>query len=243
MNEKIEQLKVKVFFDSADKAELLEIRHNPWIKGITTNPTLMRKEGVVDFSAFAREILAFIPDKPVSFGVFSDDFAEMEQQALRIAAFGEHVYVKIPITNTRGEPSFPLIKKLVAQNIKLNITAVMTLEQVRAVSLALSPVVPSYVSVFAGRIADTGQDPLPLMQAALDMIKINPLSELIWASPRELFNIFQADSIGCHIITVTKDILKKRVLVGYDLEDYSLETVKMFHNDAMAAGFKLAFQE
>ncbi|MFA5959870.1 MAG: transaldolase [Tatlockia sp.] len=236
MNEKVEQLKVKIFLDGANKAEILQLHEKPYIKGITTNPTLMRQEGVLDFQGFAKEITAAMPDKPVSFGVISDEFDEMEQQALKIASFGENVYVKIPVTNTRRESCYALIEKLTAKNIKLNITAVMTLQQVKDVSKALSPDVPSFISLFAGRIADTGHDPMPLMQEAVELIKINPRAELIWASPRELFNIFQANAIGCHIITVTKDILKKLNLIGYNLEDYSLDTVKMFYNDALEAG-------
>ncbi|HHF7346195.1 TPA: transaldolase [Legionella feeleii] len=239
MNKKIEQLKVKIFSDGADRANILEMHHKPYIKGWTTNPTLMRQEGVLDYQAFAQEILALIPDQPISFEVLSDDFSEMEQQALQLASWGDNVYVKIPITNTRRETCHALVKRLAAQHVKLNITAVMTLEQVRHITSALSPEVPCYISVFAGRIADTGLDPLPIMAEALEIIKTNPLAELIWASPRELFNIFQADAIGCHIITVTKDILKKLPLIGYNLEDYSLDTVKMFYNDAMAAGFEL----
>lgn len=239
MNKKIEQLRVKIFSDGADRTNILEMHHKPYIKGWTTNPTLMRQEGVLDYQAFAQEILALIPDQPISFEVLSDDFSEMEQQALQLASWGDNVYVKIPITNTRRETCHALVKRLAAQQVKLNITAVMTLEQVRHITSALSPEVPCYISVFAGRIADTGLDPLPIMAEALEIIKTNPLAELIWASPRELFNIFQADAIGCHIITVTKDILKKLPLVGYNLEDYSLDTVKMFYDDAMAAGFEL----
>ncbi|MGQ3889797.1 transaldolase [Legionella sp. CNM-1927-20] len=239
MNEKIENLKVKIFSDGTDKINLLELYQKPHIKGWTTNPSLMRQEGVVDYQAFAKEILTLIPDRPISFEVIADDFNEMEQQALKISSWGNNVYVKIPIINTRRETSHALIKKLAAQQIKVNVTAVMTLEQVRHIVSALSPDVPSYISIFAGRIADTGQDPIPLMVEALKIIKANPLTELIWASTRELFNIFQADRIGCHIITVSKDILKKLHLVGYSLDDYSLTTVKTFYNDAIAAGLKL----
>jgi transaldolase len=236
---RVEDLKVKIFADGADKAGMLEMYGKPYIKGLTTNPTLMRKAGITNYKAFAREILAAIPDRPISFEVFSDDFDEMERQALEIAAWGDNVYVKIPVTNTKRKTCYSLVKKLSAQNVKLNVTALMTLEQVRDVVFSLAPNVPSYVSVFAGRIADTGRDPVPLMAAAVDQVKIAPASELVWASPRELLNIFQADAIGCHVITVTNDILNKLSLVGYDLGDFSLDTVKMFYNDAVAAGFKL----
>ena len=236
---KVDELKVKIFADGSDKAGMLEMYAKPYIKGLTTNPTLMNKAGVTDYRAFARDILSVIKDKPVSFEVFSDDFAEMEQQALEIASWGDNVYVKIPVTNTKREASYPLIRKLTTQAVKLNVTAIMTLAQVRDVVAVLNPNVPSYVSVFAGRIADTGRDPVPLMADAVEILKVIPSSELIWASPRELLNIFQADAIGCHVITVTNDVLKKLHLVGFDLAEYSLETVKMFYNDAVAAGFRL----
>ena len=239
MNEKLDRLKVKIFADGAGRADILEWHDNLYIRGLTTNPSLLRKEGIVDLEAFAKEVLSLTPDKPISFGVLADDFNLMEQQALKIASWGKNVYVKIPVTNTRRETCYALIKRLTAQGVQLNVTAAMTVDQVQQIVLALSSEVPSFVSVFAGRIADTGNDPLPIMQEALALIKTNPLCELIWASSRELFNIFQADAIGCHIITVTTDILKKLALIGYDLEDYSLETVKMFHNDVIAAGLKL----
>ncbi|WP_131782499.1 transaldolase [Legionella gresilensis] len=240
MNEKIEKLKVKIFSDGTDKTHLLELCKQPYIKGWTTNPSLMHQEGVLDYQAFAQELLTLIPpQRPISFEVIADDFKEMEQQALKISSWGDNVYVKIPITNTRHETSYTLVKKLTAQQIKVNVTAVMTLEQVRHIISALSPDVPSYISIFAGRIADTGLDPLPVMVEALKIMKTNPLTELVWASTREVFNIFQADKIGCHIITVSIDILKKLSLVGYNLDDYSLATVKKFHDDAIAAGFKL----
>lgn len=235
----VEKLKVKIFADGADKAGMLEMYAKPFIKGLTTNPTLMKKAGISDYKAFAKDILVAIPDKPISFEVFSDDFTEMERQALEIANWGDNVYVKIPVTNTRREPAHALVQKLSKAGVKLNVTALMTLAQVREVVDALDASVPSYVSVFAGRIADTGSDPVKLMTAAVGIVKLKPLSELIWASPRELLNIFQADEIGCHIITVTNDILKKLSLVGYDLDEYSLDTVKMFYNDAVAAGFSL----
>jgi transaldolase len=235
----LDKLKVKIFADGADKNGMLEMYAKPYIKGLTTNPTLMRKAGITDYKAFARDILKAIPDRPISLEVFSDDFAEMERQALEIASWGDNVYVKIPVSNTKREPAYDLVRKLAQRKVKLNVTALLTLEQVRDVVAALNPQVPSYVSVFAGRIADTGRDPLPLMTAAVELLKLNPKAELIWASPRELLNIFHADQIGCHVITVTNDILKKLSLVGMDLADYSLDTVKMFYNDAQAAGFKL----
>jgi len=236
---KVEELKVKIFADGADKAGMLEMYEKPFVKGLTTNPTLMKKAGIADYRAFCKDILTSINDKPLSFEVFSDDFAEMERQALEIASWGDNVYVKIPITNTKQEACYGLVKKLAEQKVKLNVTALMTLDQVRNVVASLDPNIPSYVSVFAGRIADTGYDPVPLMTTAVEILKVAPAAELIWASPRELLNIFQADEIGCHVITVTNDILKKLSLVGYDLDEYSLDTVKMFYADAVAAGFKL----
>lgn len=236
---RVEDLKVKIFADGADKAGMLEMHAKPFIQGLTTNPTLMKKAGIADYRSFCKDILTVMKDKPLSFEVFSDDFGEMERQAMEIASWGSNVYVKIPVTNTKQETCCTLVKKLVAQKVKLNVTALMTLVQVRDVVASLDPAVPSYVSVFAGRIADTGRDPLPLMAAAVEMLKVAPAAELIWASPRELLNIFQADDIGCQVITVTNDILKKLSLVGYDLNEYSLDTVKMFYNDAVAAGFKL----
>ncbi len=235
----VEELNVKIFADGADKAGMLEMYAKPYIKGLTTNPTLMSKVGISDYKAFAVDILSSIKDKSISFEVFSDDFSEMERQALEIASWGDNVYVKIPVTNTKRETCYALVKKLAAQKVKLNVTAIMTLTQVRDVVAALAPNVPSYVSVFAGRIADTGYDPIPLMAASVEMLKVAPAAELIWASPRELLNIFQADAIGCQVITVTNDILKKLSLVGYDLDEYSLDTVKMFHNDAQQAGYQI----
>jgi len=236
---KVEELKVKIFADGADKAGMLEMYEKPFVKGLTTNPTLMKKAGITDYRAFCKDILTSINDKPLSFEVFSDDFVEMERQALEIASWGDNVYVKIPITNTKQKGCYALVEKLANQKVKLNVTALMTLDQVRNVVAALDPHIPSYVSVFAGRIADTGYDPVPLMTNAVEILKVAPAAELIWASPRELLNIFQADEIGCHVITVTNDILKKLSLVGYDLNEYSLDTVKMFYADAVAAGFKL----
>jgi transaldolase len=236
---KVEELKVKIFADGADKTGMLEMYEKPFVKGLTTNPTLMKKAGITDYRAFCKDILTSINDKPLSFEVFSDDFAEMERQALEIASWGDNVYVKIPITNTKQETCYGLVKRLADQKVKLNVTALMTLDQVHNVVASLNPNIPSYVSVFAGRIADTGYDPVPLMTTAVEILKEAPAAELIWASPRELLNIFQADEIGCHVITVTNDILKKLSLVGYDLDEYSLDTVKMFYADAVAAGFKL----
>ena len=236
---KVEDLKVQIFADGADKAGMLEMYAKPYIKGLTTNPTLMKKVGITDYRAFCKDILTSIKDKPLSFEVFSDDFDEMERQAMEIASWGDNVYVKIPVTNTKQDTCYALVKKLGARNVKMNVTAIMTLEQVRDVVSALNPNVPSYVSVFAGRIADTGRDPVPIMAAAVEILKLAPAAELIWASPRELLNIFHADAVGCHVITVTNDILKKLSLLGYDLDAYSLDTVKMFFNDAVAAGLKL----
>ena len=230
---------IKIFADGADKKSLLELAKKDWVAGFTTNPTLMKKAGITDYRAFCKDILTSIKDKPLSFEVFSDDFAEMERQALEIASWGENVYVKIPISNTKKETCYALVEKLANQKVKLNVTALMTLDQVRNVVAALDPNIPSYVSVFAGRIADTGYDPIPLMTTAVEILKVAPAAELIWASPRELLNIFQADEIGCHVITVTNDILKKLSLVGYDLNEYSLDTVKMFYADALAANYSL----
>jgi len=218
---------------------MLRMYANPLIRGFTTNPTLMRKAGVTDYERFARDILEAIPDRPISLEVFSDDFGEMDRQARRIASWGGQVNVKIPVTNTRGESSAPLIRCLAQSGIRLNVTALLTLEQVSEVAAAMEGCSAGYVSVFAGRIADTGFDPVPLMSAAVRILAANPGLELIWASPRELLNIFQADEIGCHIITATADILKKLSLVGKDLAEYSLETVKMFRDDAVKAEYSL----
>jgi len=234
-----EQLRVKVFGDGAELQGILDLARQPWIKGFTTNPTLMRKAGISDYRAFALEVLAAVPDRPISFEVFSDEFAEMEAQALEIASWGRNVNVKIPITNTRREFSGPLISRLSRQGVALNITAIMTTDQVQRTMDALQGDAAAYISVFAGRIADTGRDPLPIMQASLDLVRTRPRAELIWASPRELFNIMQADDMGCDIITVTNDILKKLSGVGKDLDEFSLETVKMFRDDAVKAGFRI----
>jgi len=235
----LSELRVKIFADGADNAGMLEMYNNSFIKGFTTNPTLMCKAGVSDYGSFAREIVAAIPDRPISFEVFADDFAEMERQALEISSWGENINIKIPVTNTKKQPSYELIRRLARAGIKLNVTALMTLDQVREVSRAVADGPQAFISVFAGRIADTGRDPVPLMAAAVELLSPYPQQELIWASPRELLNIFQADDIGCHVITVTNDILKKLALVGKDLDDYSLDTVKMFYNDARKAGYKL----
>lgn len=232
-------LKIKVFADGADLAGMLEMRANPLIKGFTTNPTLMRKAGVSDYEAFAREVLAEITDRPVSFEVFADEFEEMERQALQIASWADNVNVKIPIMNTKGESAVPLIGRLSAQGVVVNVTAMMTLQQVAETAEALHPDTPAIVSVFAGRVADTGVDPVPHMKEALTLLAGKPKAELLWASPRELLNIFQADEIGCHIITVTNDLLAKLKLVGKDLSLYSRETVEMFHRDATAAGYSI----
>jgi transaldolase len=235
----IENLDVKIFADGADKLEMLRMNETPYISGLTTNPTLMRKAKIQDYKAFCLDVLQHVKQKPISFEVFSDDLHEMERQALEISKWGENVYVKIPITNTKKKDCIELVQKLVENEVKVNVTAIMTLSQVESVVGALSPEVPSYISVFAGRIADTGIDPTPVMKSALKVMKKNPLSELIWASPRELLNVVQASEIGCHIITVTPDILKKLTLLGYDLDTYSLDTVKMFYRDACDAGYTL----
>jgi len=234
---RIDELSVKIFADGADVAGMVALARQPWVKGFTTNPTLMAKAGVTDYHAFASDVLAAIPDRPISFEVFSDEFDEMERQARAIAAWGEHVFVKIPVTNTRGESSAELVRRLSHEGIKLNVTAVMSLRQVEEVVAAVRGGARSCISVFAGRIADTGRDPVPHMTAALELLAVEPKAELVWASPRELLNIFQADAIGCHIITVTSDILQKLALVGRDLDAFSLDTVKMFHTDAQRVRF------
>ena len=236
---KLKSLKVKLFADGADIDNIREMATNPVIAGFTTNPTLMRKAGISDYKAFALEVLKTVPNRPVSFEVFADDFPTMEKQALEIAAWGKQVNVKIPVTNTKGEFCGPLVKRLSDLGVQLNITAVMTINQVEEIIKYLSFNTPAIISIFAGRIADTGCDPLPIMAKAVQVMKSKPRAELIWASPRELLNIFQADEVGCHIITATNDILKKLQLVGKDLEAYSLETVEMFYKDAQAAGFRI----
>jgi len=235
----VADLKVKIFADGADVAGMVEMYKKPFVKGFTTNPTLMRKAGISDYRAFAREVLAQIPDRPISFEVFSDDMPEMERQAQEIASWGKNVNVKIPVTNTQGEPTYKLIHKLSHAGIQLNVTAVFTLEQVRDIVANLSPKTPAYVSVFAGRIADTGLDPMPLMAAARALVHMLPHGELIWASPRELLNVFHAEAVNCDIITVTNDVLAKLSNVGKDLAQFSLETVRMFRDDAVKAGYTL----
>lgn len=240
MSKPLASLRVQIFADGADKAGMLNLYANPLIKGMTTNPTLMRKAGIQDYESFARDILQSVTAKPISFEVFSDEFPEMRRQALKIASWQKNVYVKIPITNTRGESALSLVKELAKEGVQLNITAILTLDQVKGVAEALNPDVPSVVSVFAGRIADTGVDPVPAMRESLRILKGQPKAELLWASVREVLNIFQADECGCHIVTVPHDILNKAIkLAGMDLTALSLDTVKMFANDASAAGFSL----
>ena len=235
----VHELRVKIFADGADKDGILTLSKDPLIKGFTTNPTLMRKAGVSDYAVFAREVLSVIRDKPVSFEVFSDDFSEMERQARIISSWASNVYVKIPITNTRSEFSFDLVKKLAASGIKLNVTAILTLKQVKDIIPALSASAPAIISVFAGRIADTGVDPAPIMQEAKRMLDGHKSAELLWASPRELLNIYDAEAAGTDIITVTSDILKKLEKVGYDHTVLSLDTVKLFYEDGGAGGYTL----
>ncbi len=236
---KIEDLKIKIFSDGADKKEMLDMNSKTLIKGFTTNPSLMKKTGIKNYEAFAKDILSIIKEKPISFEVFSDDFDEMERQAMKIASWANNVYVKIPITNTKKQNSAKLIKRLSEKKVKLNITAIMTLDQVKTVVKILDKKIPNIISVFAGRIADTGRDPIPIMKDCLNEMKNNPSSELLWASSREFLNIFQADTIGCHIITVTNDIINKVELINFDLEEYSLNTVKKFYKDASEADFKI----
>ena len=236
---KIEDIKVKIFSDGADKKEMLDMNSKTFIKGLTTNPSLMKKAGIRDYEAFAKDILSIIKKKPISFEIFSDDFDEMERQAMKIASWADNVYVKIPITNTKKQNSAKLIKSLSEKKVKLNITAIMTLDQVKIAVKMLDKKIPSIISVFAGRIADTGRDPIPIMKDCLNEMKNNPSSELLWASSREFLNIFQADTIGCHIITVTNDIINKVELINFDLEEYSLNTVKKFYKDASEADFKI----
>lgn len=235
----VAELRTKLFADGADKGTFVQLYKDPAIKGFTTNPSLMRKAGVTDYETFAQELLEIVSDLPVSFEVFADDFAEMERQARIIASWGENVYVKIPITNTLGESSVKLICRLAHSGIRVNATALLALDQVRDVSRVMADGPPSYISVFAGRVADTGLDPVPLMAAAVEMIRPYDNIELIWASPRELLNVFQADAVGCHIITATPDILKKLSLIGKDLHEYSRETVKMFYDDARLSAYML----
>jgi len=233
------KLKVRIFADGADRGGMLAMYRNPLVSGFTTNPTLMRKAGVTNYESFAREILVAIPDRPISFEVFSDELDEMYDQALKIASWGTNVYVKLPVTNTRGESIVPLIRRLAPKGVKMNVTALFTHHQIEEVSAALADAMPSNISVFAGRIADAGIDPLPIMQHALAVMAPHKQQELIWASPRELYNLVQAHDIGCHIITVTNDIIAKLPNLGKDLTVFSLDTVKMFRNDALAAGFSI----
>ena len=235
----VAELKIKLFADGADKAQIVQAQANPLIRGFTTNPTLMRAAGVKDYEAFAHEILEAVTDRPISFEVFADEFDEMERQAHKITGWAENVYVKIPVTNTKRESSMDLVHRLAHSGIKLNVTAVLTLDQVRDTVAALAGGARSVVSVFAGRIADTGQDPVPLMAEAVEMLSAHSSIELLWASPRELLNIFQANDVGCHIITATDSVLGKLETVGKDLDEYSLETVKMFYNDAAHSGYQL----
>jgi transaldolase len=234
-----QKLKVKLFADGADKASMMDMYKNPLIKGFTTNPTLMRKAGITDYAAFAKDIIKSIPDRSLSFEVFSDDIDEMERQAMLISSWGENVYTKIPITNTRSEPVYKLISRLSARGVKINLTAIFTQTQVTKSIAALGGKAPAYISIFAGRIADAGVDPVPVMTKYIKQMKPYKNLECIWASPRELLNVVQAHDTGCHIITATTDILKKLPLLGKDLTEYSLETVKMFRDDSVAAGFKL----
>jgi transaldolase len=235
----ITSLNVKIFADGAEKVRIMELYSNPAIQGFTTNPTLMHQVGVTDYESFARDLLESISDRPVSFEVFSDDFDEMERQAFKIASWADNVYVKIPITNTKGEKSAPLVRRLVAAGVKLNVTAILTIEQIDETVQALDGTPHSYVSVFAGRIADTGRDPMPFIRHAVAACNRAGGMEVIWASPRELLNIVQAHELGCHVITVTPDILKKLPMIGRDLGEFSLDTVKMFHKDGVSAGFTL----
>ena len=235
----IEKLKVKIFADSADLDGILRLCRTSYIAGFTTNPTLMSKSGVTDYEKFSRQVLEHVVDHPISFEVFSDEFDEMKRQARKIASWGKNVYVKIPITNTRRESSLDLVHLLALEGMQLNVTALMTLEQVQAASNVLGSHAPAYISVFAGRIADTGCDPVPIMKEAVEIMSQHNTQQLVWASPRELLNIFQADEIGCHVITVTDDILQKLSFVGKNLDEVSLDTVKMFHGDAVKAGYLL----
>lgn len=239
MQRLVENLKIKLFADGADLDTMIMMANLEYIQGLTTNPTLMHKAGIADYKSFSRQVLKEITNKPISFEVFSDDYEEMKRQAMEIASWGDNVYVKIPIMTSTGSPTTNVVEYLVGKSVKLNVTAILTPEQVTSVSKVLNPEVPSYVSVFAGRIADTGRDPEEIMRTALKILQPNQSAELIWASPRELLNVFQADKIGCHIITATTDVLNRLKLVGKDLTEYSLETVQMFRNDALASGYNL----
>lgn len=236
----LNRLSVKIFADGADINVMKKMAANPLIKGFTTNPTLMKKEGVRDYEQFAEAVVSEFEDYPISLEVFADDLPSMELQARKLASLGDNVYVKIPVTNTRGISTAPIVRRLSCDGIKVNITAVMLFDQVQEMTNTLEKDVPSYISIFAGRIADTGCDPIPLMKESLKIIQEKPSIELLWASPRELLNVIQADQIGCHIITATTDVLEKLKLIGKDLKEYSLDTVKMFHHDAYAAGYHIA---
>jgi transaldolase len=239
MTTSVEKMKIKIFADGADLTSMVEMASKPFISGLTTNPTLMKKAGITDYVKFAKNVLKEIPNKPISFEVFSDDLEEMKYQGQKIASWGENVYVKVPITNTLGESTKGVISHLASNGVKVNVTAVMTCEQVKYVIEYLQPNVESVVSVFAGRIADTGVDPMPIMKQSLSILRDNEKAELIWASPRELLNVIQAESIGCQIITATSDILKKLDLIGMDLNLYSLDTVRMFYNDAKSSEYRI----
>ncbi len=243
MASSLDALKIKIFADGADLDGILKLAANPLIKGFTTNPTLMRKAGVTDYKGFAAELIQAVPNSPISFEVFADDLPEMAAQAREISTWGPNVNVKIPVTNTQGESCVPIIETLSAEGVSLNITAVFTLDQVRAITAALDDGSPAIISVFAGRIADTGIDPLGHMRDAVAIMKTKPRAELLWASPRELLNIFHADSVGCHIITVTHDVLNKLSIIGKDLSEYSLETVRMFYEDARSAQYSIETKE
>jgi transaldolase len=237
---RLEDLNVQIFADGADLKGLLELYHNPLIRGLTTNPTLMRKAGIADYERFAQKVLEVVKTKPISFEVFSDDFPEMRRQALKISSWQNNVFVKIPVTNTRRESSVPLIRELTREGVKINVTANLTVAQVRAVTAALGLEVPAVVSVFAGRIADTGRDPMPIMRECLEILRERPQAQLLWASIREVLNIFHADACGCHIVTVLHDVLAKAMRMwSMDLDDLSLDTVKMFTGDAKSAGYRL----
>ena len=235
----LSELRIKLFADGADVGQILAAKENPLVRGFTTNPTLMRAAGVKDYEAFARDVLQAVTDRPISFEVFADEFSEMERQARKIASWGDNVYVKIPVTNTRRESSMDVVRRLSQSGVRVNVTALLTLDQVRDASAALAGGAPGVISVFAGRIADTGRDPVPLMAAAVELVSIYPNVELLWASPRELLNIFQANDVGCHIITATDSVLAKLKVVGRDLHDYSLDTVQMFFTDAARSGYQL----
>lgn len=237
---KVSELKLKIYSDGADLDSIIDAYNKGIVKGFTTNPTLMAKAGITNYMTFAQEVLRVVTDKSVSFEVFSDEFDEMREQALKLAALADNVYVKIPVTNTKKVSAAPLIKQLTQKGLKLNVTAILSVRQVREVAAALNPDVPSIVSVFAGRIADTGRDPLPIMKESLQILKPNPKAELLWASPREVLNVIQAEEMGCHIITITPDILAKAAKFGMDLEELSLDTVKMFYNDATKSGFRIS---